>query len=331
MKKAWAGSIALTMAVAWACGGGDDTPNANALTEGGTNGSSGASGSGGSSGTGPGGSSGTVPGDGGSGGIAPSATSLEMLREPFARLGVIGSRPSADAPREWRLRVYRAGPSRAEDGYWCSEPVRAGECITERCEAEEEGPRPDAGTELWSGTVTITDENTGTSIVTDLAALGRSTTVQIGEVLALPTAAAGHVLHVRAPNVSGLPPIDVRATIPSDPRIQLTGTLEGPDAGAFAHVPEPGTLRVDMSIWQGFPPRRSASCFFDRAAGALSLPPIDSVDMSCDQENIRMVPVGQWMTVIEADAGPQALVYVGTADLTHAFRVIDCNQLFGSN
>ena len=327
MKKAAAGFLALTLAVAWACEGSDDSEGSPA--DGG-----GSSVSSGSSGAEPGtssGGSGALPGDGGASGVLPSATSLGALRAPFARLAVIGSRTSAEAPRDWRLRVYPAGPSRAEDGYWCSEPARTGECITERCEDRAQGPDPDAGADRWSGTIAITDENTATTIVTDLAALARSSTLQIAETLALPTADTGHVLHIVAPDVSGLPPIDVRATIASDPEVRLTGTLEGPDAGAFRHAPETGALRVDMSIWQGFPPRRSASCFFDRAASGLVLPPVDSLDLSCDQENIRVVPVGQWMTVVETDAGSQALVYVGTADIGKAFRVVDCDQLFGSN
>lgn len=325
MKNAWAGSVALVMVVAWACGGGDDEANGNTAAEGGAS-----SGTSGASGTGPGASSGSVPGDGGSSGLQPSATSIAALREPFARLGVIGSRANAETPREWRLRVYPAAPSRAEDGYWCSMPARAGECFVERCEAAEQGPSPDAGTERWSGTVTILDENTGMRVVTDLALLERSTTVQVGELIALPGADPGHVLHVSAPNVTGLPPIDVRATIPSEPQIQLTSSLEGPDAGAFRHIPEPGVLRIDMSTWQGFPPRDNATCFLDRAASALSLPPTDSVGMPCDQQNIRMVPVGQWMTVIDAAVGPQALVYVSTADLTKAFRVLDCAESGGN-
>lgn len=325
MKKAWAGAVALSVLIAWACGDGDD--GSNALADAGGGSSSGASGT---SGTLPSSSSGAVP-DSGSSGMAGSATSLGALRTPFARLGVIGSRPNAEASREWRLRVYPAGPSRAEDGYWCSAADRAGECFTELCEDGELGPDPDAGSERWSGTVTVTDETTGTSIATDLATLARSTAMQIAEVLALPTTQAGHVLHIVASNVTGLPAIDVRAVVPTDPQMQLTGMLDGPDAGAFRHTAEPGALRVDMSIWQGFPPRQNANCFFDRAANGLALPPLETVGMSCDGQNIRMVPVGQWMTVIEADAGAQALVYVGTADISNAFRVIDCNQLFGSN
>lgn len=325
MKQAWAASVALLLVVAWACGG-SDAPSNGELTEGGAGGSSGANGSGG-----PGSSSGALPEGGGSSGDPPSATSLEALRDAFARLGVIGSKPNAESPREWRLRVYPAGPSRADDGYWCSEPLRIGECFSERCEDREQGPDPDAGSDRWSGIITVTDENTGASIVTDLAPLARSTTQQINELLALPATEAGHVLHIVASTVSGLPPIDVHATVPSDPRIQLTGMLDGPDAGAFRHDPEPGALRVDLSVWQGFPPRLSGNCFFDRASRPLALPPLDNVNMQCSGENIRMVPVGQWMTVIEADAGAQTLVYVGAADITNAFRVIDCNQLFGSN